>query len=274
MGTNDQPILWHITVSHYSEKVRWALDYKAVAHLRRTPPPGFHMPVVYLLTRGRAVTLPVLQLDGRRIADSTSIIAALERRFPDPALYPPGPDDLRRALELEEWFDEELGPYMRRLAFYELRRDPELLSEVGERIVPELAGSMGRTLVPYTRLFTALRYRASDQQGAERARARILAALDRLETELGGQEYLVGGRFTVADLTAAALLDPLVLPAQGPSAIVRMPEPYESFRAPLLDRPACRWVTEIYRRHRLTANARAGASPGSERSRAVASMQS
>jgi hypothetical protein len=30
----DTPLLWHIPLSHYSEKVRWALDYKGIAHRR------------------------------------------------------------------------------------------------------------------------------------------------------------------------------------------------------------------------------------------------
>jgi hypothetical protein len=29
----DTPLLWHIPLSHYSEKVRWALDYRGIAHL-------------------------------------------------------------------------------------------------------------------------------------------------------------------------------------------------------------------------------------------------
>ncbi len=273
MRSDGRPILWHITVSHYSEKARWALDYKAVAHTRRTPPPGTHMPVVYWLTRGRAVTLPVLELDGQRIADSTAIIAALEQRFPDPALYPSDPGERRRALELEEWFDEELGPYMRRLAFYELRREPELLAEVGARIVPGMPAALAPALVRYTRLFTGLRYRASDAQAAEQAREKIVAALDYLEAQLGEHEYLVGGRFTVADLTAAALLYPLVLPPHAPSDIERMPEPYERFRAPLSDRPGSRWVQEIYERHRLPAHASAPEHAASQTGRAAAFTQ-
>jgi glutathione S-transferase len=162
---------------------------------------------------------------------------------------------------------------MRRLAFYELRREPELLAEVGARIVPEMAALLGPVLVPYTRLFTGLRYRASDPEGAARARAMILAALDRLEAELGEEEYLVGGRFTVADLTAAALLYPLVLPAQGPSGFERMPEPYERFRAPLTTRPGCRWVREVYERHRLTAPPSALEHAESQTGRAAAFTQ-
>lgn len=43
-----------------------------------------------------------------------------------------------------------------------------------------------------------------------------LGALDRLESEPGQKQYLVGERFTVADLTAAALFYPLVMPPEGP----------------------------------------------------------
>jgi glutathione S-transferase-like protein len=31
----DTPLLWHIPLSHYNEKVRWVLDYKGIAHQRR-----------------------------------------------------------------------------------------------------------------------------------------------------------------------------------------------------------------------------------------------
>ena len=36
--------LWHIELSHYSEKARWALDYKGVEHRRRAPLVGLHGP--------------------------------------------------------------------------------------------------------------------------------------------------------------------------------------------------------------------------------------
>lgn len=250
MRKSSPPILWHIEVSHFSEKVRWALDYKSVEHVRRAPPPGLHMLIAYWLTRGRSITLPILELDGEHIGDSTAIIAALERSVPEPALYPHDPRERRRALELEDWFDLELAQYIRRLAFYELRRDPELLAEIGARAAPAMAARLGGVLVPYSRFFIGLRYRASDSARAEHAREKILAALDRLEAELGDREYLVGNQFTVADLTAAALFYPLVRPPQAPSAVARMPEAYERFREPLRERSGYRWVQEMFQRHR------------------------
>ena len=123
MPAETSPVLWHIKVSNFNEKVRWALDYKGIRHIRRDPLPGAHMLVALVLTR-RVATFPVLELDGRAIGDTTRIIAALEQRFPDPPLYPAEPDQRRRALELEEFFDENLGHDVRRVAFWELLREP------------------------------------------------------------------------------------------------------------------------------------------------------
>jgi glutathione S-transferase len=251
-ASQDQPTLWHIPISHYSEKVRWALDYKSVEHERRTAPPGLHIAVALWLTSGRAFTFPILKLDGRRIADSTAIIAALEHRFPEPPLYPADPEEFRRALELEEFFDEELGPYARRLPFHEARQDPELVDQITAQVTPQLHARLGRALVPYARAFTAVRYGTASSRAADTARHKIIAAVDRLEAELGQRDYLVGDRFTVADLTAAALLCPIVRPPEGPLAMDRMPEPFEHFRDSLRPRRGYTWVQQMFERHRHT----------------------
>jgi glutathione S-transferase len=43
---------------------------------------------------------------------------------------------------------------------------------------------------------------------------RVSAALDRIERERDNRAYLVGASFTVADLTAASLLSPLLQPPE------------------------------------------------------------
>ena len=50
----EEPVLWHITTSPYSEKARWALDHKRVPHRLRAPLPGAHIPIALWLTRGRS----------------------------------------------------------------------------------------------------------------------------------------------------------------------------------------------------------------------------
>lgn len=250
------PTLWQIDVSHYSEKARWALAWKGVEHRRRSPVPGAHMVVALWLTRGAHYTFPVLSLDGRRIGDSTAIVAALEQRHPDPPLYPADVEQRRRALELEEFFDEELGPYVRQLAWYEFGNDRERFAALMEETAPAPLARYSRSAAAYARLYTTLRFRAGDAAKAERSRAKVLAALDRLESELGDDEYLVGDGFSVGDLTAASLFYPLALPAEGP---LKPDSPsargLEAFRQPLEQRRGIEWVREMFRRHRKPAPA-------------------
>jgi glutathione S-transferase len=87
--------------------------------------------------------------------------------------------------------------------------------------------------------------------GPEVCRRKTLDALDRLEAELGGGDYLAGGAFSIADLTAAALFSPLVAPPEfGYDWPERWPPRWQELREQLAGRPGYRWVEEIYRRHR------------------------
>src|SRR4051794_6433609 len=190
-----RPILWNLPVSHYAEKVRWALAYKDVEHVRRAPPPGLHIPVAAALTRGRGVTFPVLSLDGRHIGDSTDILAALEEAYPEPPLYPDDPADRRRALALEDFFDEEVGPAVRQATFNELRSDPETFQQLAAGGAPPLLRRFAPALGAYARAYTAVRWKAGNDDAAARGRAKVHEAFDRIERELGDGDYLVGGRF-------------------------------------------------------------------------------
>lgn len=254
MSSDKRPVLWHIPISHYNEKVRWALDYKGVDHKRRAVPPPAHMAAAYAITRGRGYTLPLLQIDGQAIGDSTDIIASLEERYPDPALYPADPEERRRALELEDFFDEELGPHTRLLGFHEMRSEPEAMAQVAGSMLPgnlkgneRIAGAAGQM----GKAFAAVRYGSDSEVDADAARKKIVAAFDRLEAELdrGAGEYLVGDRFTVADLTAACLFVPVVRP-EGAPELPEPPENYDKFLAPLRGRRGWTWVGDIFAKHR------------------------
>jgi glutathione S-transferase len=88
---------------------------------------------------------------------------------------------------------------------------------------------------------------------AANSRAKIVAAIDRLEREISPNGYLIGDRFTVADLTAAALLYGVARPPEFPYAMVAdddLPESWREFVDSLRQRPGGRWIAEIYRRHR------------------------
>jgi len=251
--TEQRPTLWQIDISHYSEKVRWALEYKGVDHTRRSILPGSHIPIALVLTRGAQPTMPVLQLEGRSIGDSTEIIAALEARYPDPPLYPLEAEERARAVELEDWFDENLGPHARLLPFYELIQEPELFAEIAAESVPGPLGKAKPVVGAYARAYTSIRWGANSGEDAERAREAIVTAFDKLEAELeqGDGEFLVGDSLSVADVTAASLFYPVVVPSEGPlDPGLPRPPAFERFREGLSDRRGFRWVEETFHRHR------------------------
>ncbi len=242
------PILWQFRYSHYNEKARWVLDYKRIPHVRRSLLPGAHIPRVLWMTGQKAV--PVLVLDGAAIADSTRIIEALERRQPEPALYPRRDEDRGRALALEEFFDEELGPHLRRAWFHLVMPDADFtVAQVTVGCAP-MAQRVYRALYPVISAVMRADMRI-DAAGAEAGRAKVQAALDRIVAELQPSGYLVGNTFSVADLTAAALLSPVVMPPEFPYPLITpLPPPAAGYRAALATHPAFQWAADIYRKHR------------------------
>ena len=147
-------------------------------------------------------------------------------------------------------FDEELGPYLRRWTYHHMTRDPELLAELAApqmQYLPEAASAVANSGL---RFFLNLRCSTGIHERARAAEEKVEAALDRLEAKLDGGDYLVGGSFTVADLTAASLLYSLVMPPQiawRPSRLLRA---WLTFLERHGGRPSLEWVSEMYRRHR------------------------
>jgi glutathione S-transferase len=192
-----------------------------------------------------------LFLDGRAIGDSTHIIAALEQRYPELPLYPGDVAARQRALALEDYFDKQLGPAVRATIVTPLfRHDPDVALHV---LTTGIADEAHQTLRPLGRIFRAyyrFRHKIRDAK-LEADRATVNAALDRIEQERRGRPYLVGDAFTVADLTAAAMLGVLLQPPEIQYPLrVELPPYLQDHRATLLQHPAMQWAAHIYRLHR------------------------
>jgi glutathione S-transferase len=245
------PILWHFPISHFNEKVRWALDFKRIPHVRRAL--GFN----YLFKAWRATgqgSLPILFLDGKAISDSTRIIEALERFKPDPALYPRDESQRRRALDLEEFFDEELGHHARAVIIGPLfAEEPDAaINVLGSGMTPQVKRVM-RMVLPAFGSFYQRRHHITPES-VKLGRAKVSAGLDRIAAELQPSGYLVGDSFSVADLTAAALLTPIVSPPEFEYRVAGAPpRVIQEYRDSLAQHPAFRWAEDMYRRHRGTS---------------------
>jgi len=242
------PRLWHFRISHYNEKVRWALDFKQWPHLRHALIPGWHIPTARRLSGQTA--LPILELDGRILHDSTAIIAEIERQRPDPPLYPPDPAARTRALAIEAYFDDEVAPDLRRL-FWSCYLDH---AAECARMATDGAGPLARAT--WRLLFPAMRPLFRRQLGADAervatARQRLAGYFDRLESEIAPAGYLVGDRFSIADLAAAAVMTAIIRP---PQFSYPLPEPWPpelvELRGSVAHRAGLRWVLDIYERHR------------------------
>lgn len=242
-------VLWHIEISHYNEKARWALDYKRVAHSRRAPLPGLTAPIALALTRGDSKRMPILDLAGVRVAGSSAIVQALERHRPDPPLLPADPSERARALALEELFDEQLAPAVRRLFWHHTLGDARATADAILTRAGPARKALARTLTPAFRPLVRRDYDVG-AHSAPAAVATIRATMDRIENELGDGDYLAGARFSVADLAGAALFTPLLCPPgrqYGPPALAA---PLLELRAELEARPGGQWVNAMFARHR------------------------
>jgi glutathione S-transferase len=245
------PELFQFEFSHYNEKARWALDYKHVRHRRRSFLPGPHVLPIMRLSGQKSV--PVLRAGAEVIAGSARIIDYIERQYPEPALYPADPEQRRKALEIQQWFDEEVGAYIRRAFFFELLPDDRYLCALFASRRPTLVRRLYGAVFPGIRLVMKRDMRI-DAPGAAEGCERTAKALDFVARNAGPQGYLVGDRFSVADLTAAAILCPSVFPPEFP---VPIPEPrakvLNNWLARWARHPGGQWVRDMYTRHRGTS---------------------
>ena len=242
------PRLIHFRVSHYNEKVRWALDFKRWAHRRKALVPGFHI-LGLQLTTGQRKT-PVLEIDGTRLIGSAHIIDELERRRPDPPLYPADEAGKARALALQTWFDDEVAPDLRRLFWSTYIADSAACARMSTAGASRPARAAFRLLFPVMRpLFK--RNMGLDRTHLEAARAGLGTIFDRLEAEIGPSGYLVGDRFGLADLVAAAVMAAIIRPPEFSYPLpAPLPAPLLEMRADLAGRRGYQWVLETFARHR------------------------
>jgi glutathione S-transferase len=112
----------------------------------------------------------------------------------------------------------------------------------------------GRVLATALPAFAAMlrrRYTITERSAAQ-SLLKVRAAMRLIEDLLDGRDRLVGHEFTVADLSAAALLAPLLGPPGFPyrDASVSFPPRLQEIASELHALPAGEWVLRTYERHR------------------------
>jgi len=235
--------------SHYCEKARWALDYKGIPFKAMAILPGFHM--ITVRRYAPKTSVPVLVRGNEVVQGSSEIIDYLEQNFPSPQLTPVEAGNRRVCLEIENTMDARLGENIRRVLYSRLLAYPDFISNCFTQPMPRIKQYIFKLFYPILRKKIYTTYVISADR-VERARREFDVAMDELEKKLEGKNYLVGERFTRADLTVASMLSLLVLPLEHPFKWQEIPDPqikniFDDYR----DHPVSQWVREMYREHRL-----------------------
>ena len=235
--------------SHFNDKVRWALDFKGIEHQRKSYLPGPHMPKMKKLS-GQAQT-PVVSLEGRVIAGSAQIIDALELRFPTPSLYPVDEVLRKQALALQSRFDEVVGPATRTALFSELIHELGYIAKMFGNSASRPSQLIYRGVLPVVKGIMAKGNGVTDPDNVTQAFEILQQTLDEVADVTQNTGYMVGDRFSIADLTTAALLAPFANPDHvDMRRPVPMPQSISELLAKYNDHPAIHWVGRMYAEHR------------------------
>lgn len=233
--------------SHYCEKARWALDLCGLDYDERRWAPGPHLLAVRSLAPKSNV--PILRNAGDTIQDSDKIIDWLEASRPVPWSTDTTARESEQIVRIEQRADKGIGVAVRRLIY------AMTLSTEGGRRARQLFDGVVWWQRPLARLMWPVTRRAiikglqAGPEDAQAATAEVEAELDHFDSLLGDKRrFLVGGRFTRADIAVASLLSPIARPAQHP-VYPRTPASAltEQLHATYGDRPCVRWATALYR---------------------------
>jgi len=163
------PTVYGVNVSPFVRKVRVFLAEKGIVYdLDPVIPINVSAEYRKMSPLGK---IPAFSDGDRTLADSSIICAYLERVHPQPPLYPVDPYEYARALWFEEYGDSGLSGIIGAKIFFQKMVGPMFLGQ------------------------------ATDEAVVKKALEEELPPMyDYLETQLGGDGALVGGRFSIADI--------------------------------------------------------------------------
>jgi len=191
--------LYQFSLCPFCSKVRSGLELKGIRYqmIDVNPRTKAELPA---LPSAAPRKVPVLDVQGEIVWDSTEILHFLDRAYPQtPRFRPEDPALQKRADEIEEWVDSEL-----------IRAIPTVLygtwGEAGKAAavvakssnftrVQGLGVMIGGSVVMH---FVAKRL--LKQSGRSDGHAWVAESLDRIESWLGDQPFVCGDTLTIADV--------------------------------------------------------------------------
>lgn len=247
-----RPELYVFAISHYCEKARWALDHHGIEFDLRHLAPGSHMEVAQKLG-AEGSSLPILVAGDEVVQGSSAIIDWADAATDDPSKrLCPEPEFQEECRALEQRLDDRAGVHVRRFYY------SEALVEYPETVLPifarDLQDAERKSIEENWGIVRQLMMARMDLGPEQREESGAIVAdeLDFLDARLAdGRRFLIGDRFSRADVTAASLLAPLAIPPEHPTyGLLEVPPLAAALLDQWKDRPVITWVREMYRDYR------------------------
>lgn len=242
--------LYQLPISHYCEKVRWALAYKKLDYKSKNLLPGLHISTAIKLTPKTSV--PIIVHDGTVIYDSSEIISYLDEIFPEHPLTPTDPAQREEALAWERFADNEVGDHVRRVVYHTLLDYPKIVIPFYTVNGPWYGPLLIRLIFPKLR-DKMRRYMKINEETAQKSMEILERSINKAHAHMKNRQYFVGDSFSRADLAMASLLAPLCSPeGYGLAWPTVYPEPLAGVIAGYA--PKISWVNGLYNNHRQTVS--------------------
>jgi len=238
--------LYQFPISHYCEKIRWVLDFKKLDHQLINMIPGLHIKQTKKM--GLRSAVPILQHENNFVQGSTKIIDYLDKQFPQKSLTPSDKKLESEVLAWENYIDKDVGIPVRLCIYNILLEYPEIVKPFFAHKGPWY-GKLFLTFA-FPKLRNKMRqFMNINDASSTVSKQKLSNAIDKLNAHYQSKSFLVGEQFTRADLTAAALLAPLMMPKQyglnWPEQIpVKLQELMDEFENRLS------WVDQFYKDYR------------------------
>ena len=220
--------LFSMPGSHAATTGQLLFEFKGISYKRTDLLPVVSWLVLKAL-RFPDVTVPAAKIDGDRVQGTRAIARELDRRQPEPPLFPPEPEQRRVVEEAERFGDEELQQRVREIFLWSARKDRSGLVgylEGGKIGMPH--GVAARTAGPFIALDA--RSRGATDDNVRQAIAALPEMLQRIDDWI--EEGVLGGEPpNAADLQIAPSL--------------RLAMSLDDLRPAIEGRPAGRLATKI-----------------------------
>jgi glutathione S-transferase len=235
------------TISHFSEKARWALDFNQVKYTERALVPGAHLWTMRQLQAESSV--PLLEHDGRLIQGSGAILDYLEQGLSAKRLSVTA-QQAEHCAELESLADRAFGLGIQRIFYGPLLANRRTIVDLWSQGGPAWSRPFLNVGYPLLAKGVARKYKIEPDKVAQ-AKDLFRRSFDRLNVMLRDSPYLIGDHITRADITVASLLAPLCCPREHVTRWpMQMPEEIVAFQNEFRGHPTWNFVLRLYHQQR------------------------